>query len=192
MRLLAGVQGDKLFAPVVLALGLGLRRGEALALRWSDVDLDTGLATIGRSLQEWPRAYKEPETARGRRTIDMPAFVVAALRLHQQEQAKQHELLGPDYKDEDLICCMPDGTPVSYNMADAFHALMKRLGLPPATIKVCRHTHATLLFASGENPRVVSERLGHSDIKVTLGVYVHTLPGMQQQAAKRFDALPNG
>jgi len=189
LALLAGAQGDRLFMPIVLALGLGLRRGEVFGLQWRDVAPDFGTVAVRRSLQENGLGFKEPKTRKGRRVLTVPQFVQIALREHQERRAKERWLSGRPDTDEETICCAPDGQPPRYNVTTCFDTLLRRLGLPDITFHALRHSHSTLLLADGENPKVVSERLGHSDVRITLQVYGHVLPGMQERAAQRLDGM---
>lgn len=189
-QLLQGSQGHKLAVPIILALGLGLRRGEVFGLKWEDVDFGRAAVQVRRSLEQTTSKLKEPKTARGRRVVTAPEFVLLALKAHKKEQDRAKELIGKGYHDQGLICCLPDGSPVDKHHTECFVTLLKHLGLPQeVTFHGLRHTHSTLLLQDGENPRVVSERLGHSDIRVTLQVYGHVMPGVPAQTAAHVEAL---
>jgi integrase len=189
--LIEGSRGHRLHLPIVLALGAGLRKGEIFGLQWKDIDFTSGIAHIRRSLE--PAAsgphFKEPKTAKGRRSIALPSFALEALRQHRVQQAELRLQIGPDYNDLDLVCCLPDGRPVVYNLVRDFQALLKRLGLPKVRFHDLRHSHASLLLAQGIHPKVVSERLGHSQVGITLDTYSHLLPNLQQEAAAKLDSL---
>lgn len=116
-------------------------------------------------------------------------FTITALRKHRKEQAREKLLLGYEYKNSGLVCAQKDGTPINPgSLSKTFLAIVRRTGLPHVRFHDLRHTHATQLLRQGINPKVVSERLGHASVSVTLDIYSHVLPGMQQEAAKKIDA----
>jgi len=190
-KLLTEARGTRLYIPLLLAVSTGMRRNEILALRWADVDLDAGRLSVRQNLEKSKSgvAFKAPKTAKGRRPIDLSPSVVAALRRHYGEQARMRRLLGARYQNHDLVVCRPDGTPDTPSVISRmFRDVARRLALPSLRFHDLRHTHATLLFRQGEHPKVVSERLGHSGIAITLDRYSHILPDMQRAAADRLDA----
>ena len=189
--LLKSVEGMLFYLPVVLAVTGGLRRGEILALRWQDADLGTGRAIISRSLEQTKEGLrvKGPKTERGRRTVVLPGFTVDALRSHKAQQATRRLAMGPAYSDHDLICAREDGTPWPPDaFSTAFAAFVRGSELAHFRFHDLRHTHATHLLRQGVHPKIVSERLGHSNISITLDTYSHVLPGMQEDAIAAFDA----
>jgi len=133
--------------------------------------------------------FKQPKTAKGRRSIALPSLTVEALRKHRAEQAQVRLLLGKDYQDQDLIFARHDG---SVWLPDAFTASFRRMvsnaNLGHIRFHDLRHSHATQLLIQGVHPKVVSERLGHSTIAITLDTYSHVLPGIQEEAAAKVDA----
>ncbi len=181
-RLLAALRGNKLYLPVLIAATTGMRRGEILALRWCDVDLDAGTLRVARSLQQISTGleFKEPKSARGRRNISLAKATVDALR------ARKAELdTGPD----GLIVCRPDGTPWPPDQLSVeFHVFAHRNGFS-IRFHDLRHTHASNLLRDGIPVNVVSQRLGHAEPAITLNVYSHVLPGMQEEAALRVDEM---
>jgi integrase len=196
-RFLAEAAGDRWVALFVLALATGLRPSEYFGLKWSDVDLEQGLVTVQRSLI-W-RSYKrgdwyfgEPKTPRSRRRIPLPDSVVRALIQHKRRQAEERLKGGAAYKNLDLIFATSEGQPlIRLNVIQKhFKPILERAKLP-ATLRLydLRHTCATLLLAANENPKVVSERLGHSSITLTMDVYSHVLPDMQQGASDKLERI---
>jgi integrase len=188
---------DRWFALFVLALATGLRPSEYFGLKWSDVDLERGLITVQRSLI-W-RSYKsgdwyfgEPKTPRSRRRIPLPASVVRALSEHRRRQAEGRLKVGAAYQNLDLVFATSEGQPlIRLNVIQKhFKPILKRAKLPE-TLRLydLRHTCATLLLAANENPKVVSERLGHASITLTMDVYSHVLPDMQQGASDKLENL---
>jgi integrase len=189
--LLKLVEDTRLYMPTLLAITGGFRRGEILALRWQDVDLQTGRAVISRSLEDTKESVrvKSPKTERGRRTVVLPGFTLDALRTHRAQQAARRLAAGPAYDDNDLICAREDG---SFWPPDTFTTLfaarVRTSGLAHFRFHDLRHTHATQLLKQGVHPKIVSERLGHSNIGITLDTYSHVLPGMQEDAIGIFDS----
>lgn len=190
-RLLAAVRGTDYDMPVFLAIWTGMRRGEILALRWADIDLKRGVAAVTRSLQQTAAglSFKEPKSAKGRRQLALSPDTVAALKSHRVRQAKQRLLLGEGYAKGDLVCPRGDGTPVRPDtFTGSFRGYVSRRGFTKLRFHDLRHTHASLLLKANVHPKIVSERLGHATIGITLDTYSHLLPGMQQEAALTIDA----
>jgi integrase len=180
-----------LHIPVVVAVTTGMRRGEILGLRWQDVDLKAGTATIVQSLEQTREGlrFKSPKTDTSRRAITLPSITAEILRRHKTEQAKQKLALGPAYHDNSLVCARPDGQPVPPDtLSTNFATLIRRKKFPHVRFHDLRHSHATQLLKHGVHPKVVSERLGHSKIGITLDTYSHVMPGMQEEAAQKMDA----
>jgi integrase len=170
----------------------GVRRGEALALQWSDLDLAAGTATIRRSLVpvDHRLVFGEPKTDKGRRRISLDARLVAALRKHHRAQMRERLLVGPAFEDQDLVFCHPDGRPLRPEQVSRwFSALARRSGLPPIRLHDLRHLHATLALSAGVAPRVLADRLGHSSTAMTTDIYQHVLPDLDRDAAGRVAAI---
>lgn len=191
----------EVFFDVLLATGA--RPGEVLALRWRALDVKAGTLSITRALtwemrsgkdgkRERVRVFAEPKTARSKRTIPLPASLVKALTQHKAVQAKRALKVGAVYdREADLIFANEIGAPLDgVNLVRKhFRPAVKRAGLNPALrVYDLRHTHATLLLASGESVRVVSERLGHASAAMTLDVYAHVLAGQQEAATAKIEA----
>ncbi len=174
-----------------LLLVTGLRPGEALGLKWGDVGLDENRLTVRRTLTR-TKEFKEPKTPRARRTIPIPPSTTQALRRHRKQQLEDRLKAGPEYTDKDLVFADPKGFPLSHAnvVRRHFKPLLVDLGLPESLrIYDLRHTCATLLLAGGENPKIVSERLGHASISLTLDTYSHVLPDMQAKAAEKLESM---
>lgn len=184
---LSHVEGDRLYAAYVVAGTTGMRRGEVLGLKWQDIDLDKARVSIVRSLTVvggYEVHFSEPKTARGRRMIALDPSTIAALREHRERQMLERSLMGEAYVDDDLAFCREDGTPLHPDaFSDAFWRHAKAARLPRIRFHDLRHTHATLALAAGVHPKVVSERLGHASITITLDTYSHAIPAMQETAA---------
>lgn len=181
------VHGDA----VVLALHTGLRQGELPGLRWQDVDLQRGRFTVWQSLQYVPGeglAVREPKTNRSRRGIPLGDAALAALSRIRRRQLEQRLAVGSAYQDSGMVLTTALGTPVDpNNLRRAFRRIVADAGVGPVRFHDLRHTHATLLLARGVHPKVVSERLGHTSIGITMDLYSHVLPGLQEEAARDLD-----
>jgi integrase len=181
-RLLAAASSDRFEALFVLALTAGLRRGELLGLRWADVDLDRETLTIRREVVtvKGGLIVQEPKTDRSRRPLDLDLFAVAALR-RRREAAKSEGAAAPDA----YLFCTTAHTPLNPSNLWARHwrPLLHRAGIDGARLHDLRHTNATMMLSSNVHPKVASERLGHSSIRLTLDTYSHVVPGMGRAAA---------
>ncbi len=178
----------------------GMRPGESFALRWEDIDFEHDVISVQRSLiwkgkpeEGW--LLVEPKTERGRRQISIPRSLSEALlslkRCHDEARRKAGAL----YEDQGFVFANRRGRPLYPRtfIRSVFKVALLRAGLPKAIrLYDLRHTSATLLLKAGEHIKVVSERLGHASVAITLEVYIHVLPGMQEGAATRIDALLHG
>lgn len=179
------VRDDRLAACWRFLAMTGCRRGEALGLRWRDLDLDAGRATIVQTVVG-SRVISETKTDRGRRTIALDDTTIAVLRGHRRAQDAERLLMGTAYEDHDLAFCREDGTPIwPRSLTRAFAGSVNTANLPQIRLHDLRHTHATLALQAGVHPKVVQERLGHATISITLDVYSHAIPAMQEDAANR-------
>jgi integrase len=176
------------YAPLWLVLlATGVRRGEALGLRWKDVDLRKGTISIRQTLVEVNGyvSFGEPKTKSGRRTIELDTMCIAALTAHRDAQTFRRKAVGDAWRDYDLVFTTADGNWLSpRNVEREFYAIVKRAALPRLSVHGLRHTCATLLLLHNVNPKIVSERLGHANVGITLDTYSHVLPTMQKQAAE--------
>ena len=173
-----------------MSAATGARRGEVLALRWSDIQQGRELL-ITRSLTQTRQVlkFKSTKTERPRR-VELPGSVLAPLEAHRQQQERFRQQFGPDYRaDLDLIFGNPDGTPLKPDsISSAVSLLCRRLGLPNgASLHTLRHSHGSFLLADGMDLATVSERLGHSSVRVTADIYSHALRGRDREAARRWD-----
>jgi integrase len=189
-RFLEAAEGDRFHAVYVLALTTGMREGELLGLRWRDLDLDGDAPSlqVRMAVQEADKGYvvAEPKTAYSRRRIALTSMAVDALRAHHVWQAEERLALGAAW-DASLDLVFPNaigGIMIPHNLAKrGFKRLLQRAGLSDELHFHClRHTAATMLLSRGVHPKVVSEMLGHADISITLRVYAHVTPTMQQAA----------
>ncbi len=187
--LFATAQGSRWETLLMLAIASAMRQSELLALKWSDVDLESGQIHIRRQLDR-DKTFSEPKTAKGRRTVDLPASTVVALREHRTRQLQDRLLMGAEWEDIDLVFCTHQGRPLGHrNVIREYTKLLQRAGIPHVEFHALRHTGATMLLLQGVNPKVVQERLGHSQISVTLDIYSHVVPSLGRDAADRLDKL---
>lgn len=192
---LASIQGDRLEALYTVALSLGLRQGEALGLRWSDVDLERGMLTVRMALQRVGGKLQlvEPKTERSRRTLRLPQVTLAALKAHRVRQLEERLLAGAQWQDSGLVFTSTIGTPMEpRNAFRRYQEALSRAGLPHFRFHDLRHTAATLLLAQGVHPRVIMEILGHSQISLTMNTYSHVVPALGDEAATRMDRALGG
>ena len=191
---LEAVACDRLFALWLLLVMTGMRRGEALGPRWRDVDLVAGRIAITQTLLEvgYATHFGEPKTKRSRRSVSIDPTTAAVLTDHRERQrAERLPTLEPPFDDAlDLVFTQPDGRALHpQNVSQAFGNMLRRLGLPVIRLHDLRHTSATLALGARIHPKVVSERLGHSNITITLDTYSHVIPGLHEAAANQLAAV---
>ncbi len=196
--LLAAAEGSELQAPITVLVGTGLRRGELLGLRWSDLDLDGRRLTVRRSVEfvDGQRREKPPKTARSARTLALAPFVVDALRRQKREQSERFKLLlGDDLgarrrQEAAYVFDRADGSPWNPDSFSwSFAALIRRAKLPRVRLHDLRHSHATLSLAAGADLKTISTALGHSNIAITANTYIHAIEAMQRGHADRIEAI---
>ncbi len=190
--LLNAAKNDRWYALWLLLIAGGLRPGEALGLKWTDIDDDqlrVQRTLVRQSDHTW--SLTEPKTARARRTIVLPQIALSALELLRERQKLEQHDAGDQWSEYGLVFTTRAGEPLDYRATARRHfkRLLKAAKLPDFRPYDLRHTSATLLLAAGENIKVISERLGHTSSALTLDVYSHVLPTMQKEAANRLDML---
>lgn len=193
-KLLGAARGDNLEALWVLAVHTGMRQGELLALKWTDVDLEAGKVSVRRTLTRESGHYTlgEPKTKRSRRTVKLTGAATEALRSHLTRQMEEIDRLGDLYRDQGLVFTTDSGAPLNpSNIRNRnLRRLTRKAGLPEMRFHDLRHTCATLLLSKNVHPKIVQEMLGHATVAITLDTYSHVLPGMGDQAAAAMeDAL---
>jgi len=187
-RFLATTADDRLGALWLLMVTTGLRRGEALGVRWEDVDLDAGrLAVVQTVVVASNRAYlSEPKTAHGRRVVRLQPEVVAALRLRRLRQGQDRLLVGSAWIDTGLVFTTAVGGLLHpRNIVRAFDLAVERAGVPRIRIHDLRHTAATVALREGVHPKLVQEMLGHANVAITLDTYSHASEDMHKVASER-------
>jgi integrase len=191
-RLLEAVRHQRLYWPVLLALASGMRRGEILALRWRNVDLDSGTVRVVESLEQTREGlrFKPPKTDRSR-VVALPAAVTEELRRLKREQAEELLRLGVRQTGSTLVCGRADSEPLQpRSLTHVFAVSMQRLkNFPQIRFHDLRHTHATQLLSAGIHPKIAQERLGHSTITTTFDLYSHVTATMQEEAATKLDSV---
>ena len=192
--ILAALKGYKLEAIAVLALSTGARRGEILALHWGDVDLTAGTVRIARSLEQTAAdglKFKQPKTARGVRTISLPAVAVETLQAHRKRQLEQRMMLGQGKPTAGtLVFSTIDGGPINPNgLSRDWGDFVRAQGLPLVTFHGLRHSHVSALIASGVDPLTISRRIGHANVSTTTNVYGHLFKRTDTMAAKAIEAV---
>jgi integrase len=184
---LSAVESDRLEVLWRFLAVTGCRRGEAIGLRWRDVDLETSTVTITnqRTLAAGKVIEGAPKTRAGNRTVTVDADTVRGLRVWRKRQAEDRLTMGAGWPDSDFVFTHGDGRPLWPQTVTArFREVTDELGLPRIGVHGLRHTSATLLIASGVNPRVVQQRLGHAHVSITLGLYTAVLPAHDREAAE--------
>lgn len=191
-RVLAATSADRNAARWSVALALGLRQGEALGLRWSDVDLDAGTLTVRNALQRQKGAglvLVPPKSRAGRRTITLPSQLVEAMRAHRTAQVEERLAAANVWADLGFVFAQPNGRPLDPGGdRRRWMELLQRAGVRAARLHDARHTAATMLLQQGVPARVAMQILGHSQISLTLGTYSHVVPELAQDAADRMGA----
>ena len=170
----------------------GLRRGEALALRWEDVDLKTGRISVRRS--HVPIGTKvivtQPKTRRGTRLVSIDPGTVTVLKKRRQQQMEERLAWEGAWNDTGLVFTWEDGSMIHPERATKnFASAVKKAGVPGITLHGLRHTNATLALAAGVHAKIISERLGHATVSLTLDVYSHAVPALSEEAASTIAAL---
>jgi len=190
-RLLDAARGDPIEALVVLAVGTGLRLGEALGLKWPDIDLDRRQLRVNKSLQRVAgqgQVLMETKTRRSRRSIILPVKTAEALRSQRVRQADQHRAAGSEWLEAGFVFTSSTGRPLDQrNVQRSFRRLVRKARLPKMRFHDLRHSCASLLLGEGISPRVVMETLGHSRISVTMDTYTHVMPALMRDAADAMD-----
>src|SRR5688572_27896842 len=176
-----------------VALALGLRQSEALALQWKDIDLLNNTLTVRRSIHRVRGGgliYEEPKSKRSHRTLALPLPLVAELHRHKAAQLGERMLAGSEWHDEDLVFAQPNGRPIDKKTDyDDWTRLLQQAGVRHVRLHDGRHTAATLLLSENVHPRVVMELLGHSQMRTTMDIYSHVMPALAREAADRMGAL---
>ena len=188
--LIDAARGTRMTITVILAVLCGLRRGEIAALRWRNVNLGAAQLAVTESAEQTKAGvrYKKPKSGKGR-TVALSARVVNELRSHRVQQAEELLKLGVPLTDDAFVVAQADGSPLQpRTITHQWHQLLANTKtLPRIRFHDLRHAHATHMLSSGVHPKIASERLGHSKVGITMDLYSHVMPGMQEDAAARVD-----
>ena len=185
--LLSAARGDRFECLYTLALMCGMRRGELLGLKWSDIDLSARTLRINRQLQRRRDGrglvFTQPKNS-SRQTIRLPQRATNALRSHRKKQLEE-QLRASTYQDQGLVFATKMGTPLDAQnvVKHSFKPLLKKAGLGDMPFHSLRHTYATLLLSKGTHPTYVQNLLGHKSVSLTLDLYSHWMPPMGEQTA---------
>jgi integrase len=190
-RLLDAIRHTRVYWPALIGLTSGMRRGEILALRWRNVDLEQGSIRVVESLEQTRAGlrFKAPKSEKAR-GVALPSFVVDELRRLKREQAEILLMLGVRQNGATLVCGREDGEPMQpRSLTHEFRRLVGRVSdIPRVRFHDLRHSHATQLLLAGVHPKIAQERLGHSSIAITMDLYSHVSETMQEDAAAKIDA----
>lgn len=194
-RILEAAAGTRLEAPAAIAIATGMRRGEILGLYWTDLSKNYESAQVSRTLQ-WTAAaglcFERPKTARSRRMIVLPEFLRPYLKRQRADQDRRRDE-SSDWQETGLVIDRAEGMPWDpRSFTSTWRRFLTKAGFPLIRFHDLRHAHATLMLSKGVHPKIVSERLGHASIGITLDTYSHVLPSMQQDAADAFDEIFSG
>lgn len=180
-------KGTTLYLPILLGVTTGMRQGEICGLQWQDVDLKKGYISVRYTYQRvnGENILKETKTKGSRRLIAIPQVIVTELEKQRLWQKENKLFFGQEYELNTFVNTWEDGKPVLTDyVCKAFAKFVKNNNLPKIRFHDLRHTHATELLKAEVNPKIVSERLGHSNIRITLDTYSHVIPSLQKEAAE--------
>jgi len=192
-KLLEVARGSRLEVLLLVALTTGMRRGELVALHWSDLDVETGVLQVRRNVTYMDGVgyvEREPKTKAGRRKIGLTGVVLEALKEHRERQQQARMKAGAKWQDRGLIFANIYGGYFDADHVSAlFKKLLKKAGLPDVRFHDLRHSVATILLVAKIDLKVVSELLGHSSVATTADIYVHVLPEQQQEVVDKMGDL---
>jgi integrase len=189
---LKGLSGHRLEAAYTLAATTGMRRGEVLGVRWSDIDSAFKHLAVRQTVisVNYELMFGTPKTAKGRRLLALDDITVAALEAHRNRQLEERTAIGDAYIDHDLVFPKLDGSPTHPDyFSQCFDRTVAKLGLPRIRLHDLRHTYATLGLAAGVPSIVISQRLGHANVAFTLDIYTHPVPALHEAAAEQVAGL---
>ena len=195
LTLLQACIGKEIFWPVLLAVSLGLRRGEALGLRWEDVDFQNEMVMIRHSaISKSVSTFKISDTKSkaSLRTLLLPEYVVEGLKYQYKNLLAKRNALGENFNPYNVICFRENGQPFTNStLQHQFRQIVEATKLPDIRFHDLRHTNATLLLRNGIPAKIVSAMLGHATIQITMDTYSHVYPDMQEGAKTAVNSLLN-
>lgn len=181
-----------IYIPILIAIYTGMRRGEVLGLTWSNVNFDKGYILVDKALYSTSKGLEisSPKTEKSIRKIAIPKTLIKELKSYQIKQMKNRLKLGTLYQENNMVCCNNDGTFINpKSFSRKFHSLLTTNNLPLVRFHDLRHSHASLLVKLGVQPKVISERLGHSNISITMDLYSHVYEETDKEVANMFEKL---
>jgi integrase len=185
-RFISSAPRDR-YAFFLTAVLTGMRLGELLGMKWSNLDWQRGQYFVKESV--YKGKFVEPKSTSSKRTMNLPPTLIEALRAHRSQQAEQRLQVSEAYQNHDLIFCTALGRPLDRGniVKRDFLPVLRQAGLRRIRFHDLRHTFATLLIDQGESPKYIQAQLGHASIQVTMDRYGHLLPDVHQQAAQRLE-----
>jgi integrase len=196
MQLVEAAKGYRIEHIILVAVSLGLRRGEILGLHWDDIDFAQGSLSVRRTVSYIPpqdgapHQYLEtdPKTATSKRTILLPTFIQETLKIHRSAQLQERLQAGKAWEQHNLVFCSALGKHIKpSSLTDQFKCALEKANLPDMRFHDLRHSAATILLSLGVNIKVIQELLGHANISITLDIYSHVTPNMQRDAMNNLD-----
>jgi len=191
-ELLEKAKKTNLYIPILIAIYTGMRRGEILGLTWSEVNLEKKYIFVRYSLYSTNEGlrFSNPKTDKSIRKIAIPETLVIELKKHRIKQLENKLKLGSTYIENNAVCCKEDGNLINpKNFSRDFHNLLITNNLPIVRFHDLRHSHASLLVKLGIQPKIISERLGHSSITITMDLYAHVSEETDKEVANIFEKL---
>jgi integrase len=174
----------------LISIFTGMRQGEVLGLRWKDINFDAQTIFVKQTLTQSAEIKAGAKNQASVRSIHIPNKLIDELRTYRKQLLQEKLLLGQSYHDNDLVICTRDGKPmIPRNFRKEFYKVVEKVDLPKIRFHDLRHTHATILIQQNVNVKLISERLGHSDIETTLNTYSHVLPDMQKSVSDKLDKI---
>jgi integrase len=180
------------YIPVIIAISTGMRRGEILGLAWYNVNLEQKYIVVCQALYPTKKGLLllPPKTDKSNRKISIPDTLVNILLNHKTEQEKHKSLLKNNYNNKDFVCCKENGEPINPSILNhKFANILKINNLPKIRFHDLRHSHASLLLSKGVPTKLISERLGHSNVAITNDLYSHIYDADKQEVANIFDSF---
>jgi integrase len=198
-RFLEAAETDRLYAAYFLDLATGLRRGELLALRWQDVDLENGKVFVNRTVSrvtsdsgpaKTKLEYQEPKTDKSKASVPMPETALKELRAHRKRQNEERLFFGTRYHSNDLVFCTEDGRQLDpKNFFRRYKRLLQKAGVPDVSFHTLRHTFATLLLEAGEEMKTVQEILRHAKLSTTADIYTKVSEKLKKRASAKINDI---
>lgn len=191
-ELINAIYNTDIYIPVVIAIYTGMRRGEILGLTWNNIDLEQGTLKVVQALYPTKKGliFSTPKTENSIRKISLPLTLINILKEYKIEQETIKNRLGDNYNNLNLVCSQTDGNPIHpTRLNHKFKDLLAENNLPPIRFHDLRHSHASLLLKEHVEPKVISERLGHSNINITLDIYSHVYEETNMEVANTFDEI---